>query len=617
MPPSLSPLNSPPHLTLIQFILILISSLTLYTTAHQTPLKSNPSKNSNAAENSPLSTPEFETLVNSSLKKWHVPGLTVAVVEGERTFMKGYGHASFPSTPTTPKTLFYTASTTKAFTAAAISLLIDSQTPPYRDITWTTPLSTLIREDFVLSDPYLTSQVTIADALSHRTGLPRHDFSYGGRNATVRDVVRSLRFLTVTEPLRTRFLYCNIMYVAVSHAIETVTGMWLGDFLRERIWHPLGMRSTFFSLADAERYAEETESVTLAEGYYWDNKSESYGSVPYVDETVASGAGATISSVADYAHWLRAMIQRSGPISASAHAELVSVHSLPAPKAPSPFVGVNGYGFGWQIDVYRGEELITHGGGVDGFGALVAYLPRRGWGCVMMANAAETSGVVQQTLAFKLIDDVLDVPLEERVDWDEQSERGMRLIKMMLKTAKERLYPSIPDPPLPHSLSLEKYQGTYSHPAYQNYTVVLAASLDPKLPFQLTSVVTQDERMFSHSLTLEHISGDNFLAWVNRPGVAGNEGSEDALLVALRVEFEVGVDGKVKTFGVHVEDAGPGQGTFTKFEWVAESHDAKASPEKEPIYTGKLQQAIATWFGGLRSGLEVVFIGKRSDAMNP
>ncbi|KAI9750597.1 MAG: hypothetical protein M1835_001366, partial [Candelina submexicana] len=508
----------------------------------------------------------------------------------------GYGHSTLPTTPTTPQTLFYTGSTTKAFTAAAISLLIDSPPTHHTAITWTTPLSSLIREDFVLQDPYLTSQITIADALSHRTGLPRHDFSYGGKNATVRDVVRSIRYLEITAPLRTTFQYCNIMYVAISHAIETVTRMWLGDFLREKIWEPLGMRSTFFSLADAERYVSQTKEATLAEGYYWDNKTASYVLVPYIDETVASGAGAMISSVADYAHWLRTMIQRSGPISASAHEELISVHSLPGPKARSPFVGVNGYGFGLQIDVYRGEELITHGGGVDGFGALVAYLPRRQWGCVMMANTAGTSNILQQTLAFKLIDDVLDVPAKERVDWDEQSEQGLQLGKMLIRTAKERLYPVIPNPPLPHSLSLEKYQGTYSHPAYQNYTIVLAASLDPSESSQLTSVVTQEERMWSHVLTLEHISGDNFLAWVTRPGVTGSEGDEDASLAALRVQFDVGVDGKVRTFGVHVEDAGSGQGTFIKFERVAEASNNRAVPKKEPPSTAKVQKVILAWF---------------------
>jgi len=116
-------------------------------------------------------------------------------------------------------------------------------------LSWDTPISSIIRDDFVLPDPYFTDHVTIEDALSHRTGMPRHDFSYGGINEKgkkrgVVDGVRSLRNLPLTKGLRTTFQYCNLMFVVASHVIETLTGVWLGDFLRERIWEPLGMNST-------------------------------------------------------------------------------------------------------------------------------------------------------------------------------------------------------------------------------------------------------------------------------------------------------------------------------------------------------------------------------------
>jgi CubicO group peptidase (beta-lactamase class C family) len=143
----------------------------------------------------------------------------------------------------TPSTLFYGGSTTKAFTAAAMSFLVDEN-----KLQWNTPISNLIRDDFVLENDYATTHTTIEDALSHRTGLPRHDFSYGGtydgHKGMPKDVVRSLRHLPLTAEPRTRFQYCNIMFVVASYVIETLTGMWLGDVLKERIWRPLGMKST-------------------------------------------------------------------------------------------------------------------------------------------------------------------------------------------------------------------------------------------------------------------------------------------------------------------------------------------------------------------------------------
>jgi CubicO group peptidase (beta-lactamase class C family) len=117
-------------------------------------------------------------------------------------------------------------------------------------VQWKTPVSDLIREDFVLTDPWATTHITIEDILSHRTGLPRHDLSYGGSQDTLKTLVQSLRHLPLTAEPRTKFQYCNIMFMVASYLVETLEGKWLGDVLKERIWGPLGMSSTVsFSLS--------------------------------------------------------------------------------------------------------------------------------------------------------------------------------------------------------------------------------------------------------------------------------------------------------------------------------------------------------------------------------
>lgn len=93
-------------------------------------------------------------------------------------FWQGYGIAKYPDTKVTPSTLFGAGSTTKAFTAAAISFLIDNSSF-YSDIKWDTPVSSILRDDFVLENDFVTTHATVEDILSHRTGMPRHDFSYG------------------------------------------------------------------------------------------------------------------------------------------------------------------------------------------------------------------------------------------------------------------------------------------------------------------------------------------------------------------------------------------------------------------------------------------------------
>lgn len=368
-----------------------------------------------------------------------------------------------PDKPITPETLFYTASTTKSFTAAAVSILIDDSANSSESISWQVPLAKVMREDFVLADEYTTSHVTLEDALSHRTGMPRHDFSIGDSNVTVRDVVRNFRQLPLTAEIRTRFQYCNLMYIAVSHFIETWTGMWLGDFLRTRIYEPLGMVNTFFSLRDA-RKATASGGPSLATPYYWNNQSKTYHSIPWLDAPQDSGCGAMISNVLDYAQWLRCMMTGSDPLSPAGHRALRSPRmsggiSTEEINGLAGFRGVGSYALGWEVSNYRGEEMIWHTGGLPGFVTIMMYFPRLQWGITMMANGG--TGGAMQILIFKLIDDMLGIPKKERHDWVPSLERIKQRELEIFKNARTVLYPNAPKEKdsIPLSLPLESYAG--------------------------------------------------------------------------------------------------------------------------------------------------------------
>ncbi|XMA20595.1 hypothetical protein WAI453_013386 [Rhynchosporium graminicola] len=117
-------------------------------------------------------TSEFDDLVSDTMKQWSAMGLSVAVVNNDAVTAKGFGYSSYPDNPVTPKTLFNAASMTKAFTATAVSFLVDDD-KKVPEVKWGTPVANLIGDDFVLSD-HRTDQVTIEDILSHRTGLPEY-----------------------------------------------------------------------------------------------------------------------------------------------------------------------------------------------------------------------------------------------------------------------------------------------------------------------------------------------------------------------------------------------------------------------------------------------------------
>lgn len=320
--------------------------------------------------------------------------------------------ASFPSTRATASTLYSVGSTTKAFTAAALSLLVDKG-----KLTWDTPISSLIKEDFVVPGEHETNHITVEDALSHRTGMPRHDFSYGGRGAhSAKEVTRLLRYLPRTAEIRTKWMYCKTMYMALAHLIESLTDMYLGDYFQKNILTPLGMASTYFTL-DAGRQAPEP----LAEGYYWNDSESKFELVPDIDLYESSGAGMLVSNVLDFSKWIFAMINEGGPISKAGHDVLRTprIHKA-LPTTAHPFIGPVSYTLGWETGIYQGYQFFTHTGGTLGYSANIVWLPAIKFGVVAMGNTAVTSKFAEDILIWHLIDEKLEIPAEKRFKWNER-----------------------------------------------------------------------------------------------------------------------------------------------------------------------------------------------------
>ena len=320
---------------------------------------------------------------------------------------KGFGHAVIPSLPVTPQTLFYCGSTTKSFTAAAMSLLVDDK-ERFPDIGWDTPVSSLIRDDFVLADAWATDHITLEDALSHRTGYPGH--TMGINNSDPRECVRRLRHLPMSAEPRTTWQYSNYMFTAVGHVIETLTGQWLGDFLREMLWGPMGMSSTYLRREDAE-----TAEKTLAAEYWWDAEAESYLEVPHLpDGRGREGAGMVISNVEDYEKYLRHMMSESAPLSASGHAEIKKprIFMPGGIGASSPYTGPQFYSLGWSGGVTKGQEFWFHNGRIREHVSEMWMFPSLGFGLVVLINANQPSATSE--IAWEVIYDRLGVEKERR-----------------------------------------------------------------------------------------------------------------------------------------------------------------------------------------------------------
>lgn len=172
----------------------------------------------------------------------------------------------------------------------------------------------ILGQDFVLQGEYETNHITLEDALSHRTGMPRHDFVWINKNISVQDSTRSMRHLPASTELRTKWQYCNMMYRAVSHAVQTVTGKALGNVFKDWLWEPLGMNETYFGLQDAFSSQNGNAKCKLARSYDFNNETGTFEELSWDTLPEADGAGGVISNVEDYAKWVRALMYENGPV---------------------------------------------------------------------------------------------------------------------------------------------------------------------------------------------------------------------------------------------------------------------------------------------------------------
>ena len=508
--------------------------------------------------------------------------------------MQGYGYAVLPDQNATADTQYLTGSTTKAFTAAAAGLLVHDQS--YPDIKWTTPIQHFIPNNFALEDDYATAHTTVEDALSHRTGLPRHDLIEGQANDTISKLVSRMRYLPTTAEPRTLYQYCNNMYAVMAHMLQTILGQDFETILANSLWKPLGMLSTTFN---NPFNGDAKQSHRLARGYYWNvvpnvdcsvDGEGKYIPEPYESSTANPGAGGIYSTVNDYALWINALLDTasgSRPTNLSSPISPQLLHDLFTPRSivpeteyeldsPNAFITPPLYGLGWFTLQIGGETLVLHGGVQTGFGAEVYMLPGRSFGIVTMANTQGTSNTAGNIIAFHLMKQKLT-----RTHGSEEaiSEPGVSfagLSKSTSRLPRSRRAQSMSPPkrqnqtlhhkamPLPRPLS--DFAGLYSHPAYGpiNFTTtishtssppheILEGLFYPRLnPVKVELFHSTDTafivRYFSPHGLGDVVTGDG-IVWEHLTSEDGDDAAE------ARAFLTLGLNGDVEAMGIEIEEA--------------------------------------------------------------
>lgn len=217
-----------------------------------------------------------------------------------------------------------------------------------------------------------------------------------------------------SAPPRTTYQYSNLMFIVASHLIETLTGDWIGNVFREKIWEPLGMNSTYLSLKDARASGNR-----LAKGYSYDANTFKYDVVPWKNKPEVSGAGGAISNIKDYAKWVEALLRKTpGVLSPDGYSAIWTARTLTRPD--DPFLKPTAYALAWNTCVYHGVEIVWHDGGIDGFGTEIALIPSLEFAVVTQANTTYTSNYAGTALVYHLIDNKLGVAPDKRFDWNQK-----------------------------------------------------------------------------------------------------------------------------------------------------------------------------------------------------
>ncbi|RZL29752.1 MAG: serine hydrolase, partial [Pedobacter sp.] len=357
-----------------------------------------------------LTSKQIDSVAEKTLATFNVPGVAVAVIkDGKVIHSKGYGVRSIKTNQKVDEnTLFGVASNTKAITAAALGILVDE-----KKITWDTKVTDVIPE-FKMYDPYVTSEFTVRDLLTHRSGLGlgAGDLMIWPDSSTVTksQLIHNLRYLKPVSSFRTKYDYDNLLYIVAGDVVARVSGITYEDFIETRIIKPLGMNKTaasWYRLKDKSNVIDghaPYEGKLLPVGL-------SFGEV-------ANAAGGIYSSVTDMSKWVIAMLNggKYGEnldkklFSPAVHKELWTPQTIIAGGNPASF---SSYGLGWFLSNVNGNFQATHTGGLSGIVTQVTILPDLKLGIIVLTN--QQSGAAFNAITNSIKDGYLNIKGMDRI----------------------------------------------------------------------------------------------------------------------------------------------------------------------------------------------------------
>ncbi len=419
--------------------------------------------------------PNWDQRMSEIMARFQVPGIGVAIVkDGQVVLAKGYGVREFgKAAAVDEQTLFGIASNSKAFTAAALAILIDEG-----KLNWDDKVVDLL-DNFRLYDPYATAELTVKDLLVHRSGLGLGAgdlLHWPPSDHTPSEIAYRLRFLKPTTSFRSTYNYDNVLYLVAGLVVEKVSGMSWHDFVAKRIFAPLGMKRANTRTPDFEKDPNHVRPHAVLAG--------KLQPVPLIGLDQVAAAGSINACVAELTPWVKAQLAEGalGPEedaprlfsearSREMHTPVTPIPmGEPPPELAASRTNFRAYALGWDTRDFRGKKMVYHNGGLLGQISKISLLPELGLGVVVLTNQ-QASGVCE-VITYQLFDHYLGV--SNGPDWAEAFDTVTKR-RNSERSDEETKRDAARNAAVGPSLPLASYAGTYTDAWYGHMTIALEA----------------------------------------------------------------------------------------------------------------------------------------------